>query len=203
MNVLLCSFKASLIKNHPHLVLQHKHGGEGACAHLNPLHHSSEVLGVGTREPGDVGRGQVGGRLEGSRTARRRADPQQEDPQQLSPQPPQPEPQPQQEPQQEPQQPQQEGWQQHTSQQSCSSAQQPKQSPGQHPMVPAGQVAGQERDQSSPSMMVTNPTAAFISPPGGCWLEGQDVVFVIIYASSHKNVSLAACLFSSPECLNS
>lgn len=31
------------------------------------------------REPGDVGRGQVGGRLEGSRTARRWADPQQED----------------------------------------------------------------------------------------------------------------------------
>ena len=25
-------------------------------------------MGVGTREPGDVGRGQVGGRLEGSRT---------------------------------------------------------------------------------------------------------------------------------------
>lgn len=135
-------------------------------------------------------------------------DPQQEDPQQLPPQPPQPEPQPQQEPQQEPQQPQQDGWQQHTSQQSCSSAQQAKQSPGQHPMVPAGQVAGQDRDQSSPSLMVANPTAAFISPPGGCWHEGQDVVFVIIvfviiYASSHKNVSLAACLFSSPECLNS
>lgn len=47
------------------------------------------------------------------------------------------------------------------------------------------------------------PTAAFISPPRRCWHEGQDVFFVDIYARFHRNSSLAACLFSSPEHLNS
>lgn len=71
-------------------------------------------------------------------------------------------------------------------------------------MVPAGQVAGQERGRASPKSDSGQLDSSFYIPlTQGCWHGVQDVCFVIIYAGFHKNVSLAGCLFSSREYLNS